>query len=211
MPTRVLLLRHAESSLPNVFLGAETDVGLSERGRRQAEAVAPHVAACRPDVLISSGMRRALETAEPIARACNLAVQIERDLHERRVGALTGQPMDRDGIWAETVRRWIGGATGYASPGAESFDAVKARVLPVWQRLTTEHAGRTVAVIAHGHVCRVLLLSLLPGYSVADWPSIGPIRNAAVNELVAEADAWRAVRINDVVFRLADEGSPKSP
>jgi 2,3-bisphosphoglycerate-dependent phosphoglycerate mutase len=205
VPTRVLLLRHAESATPHVFLGAESDVGLSDRGRRQAEAVAPHVAACRPDVLISSGMRRALETAEPIARACNLAVAIERDLHERRVGALTGQPMDRDGVWAETVRRWLAGETNYASPGAESFDAVKGRVLPVWQRLTTEHAGRTVAVVAHGHVCRVLLLSLLAGYSVVDWPRIGPIRNVAINELLGDNSAWQAVRINDVVFRLPDE------
>jgi hypothetical protein len=49
----------------------------------------------------------------------------------------------------------------------------------------------------------VLLLSLLSGYSVADWPR-GPIRNVAVNELVGDA-GWQAVRINDVVFRLPDE------
>jgi broad specificity phosphatase PhoE len=119
--------------MPHVFLGAESDVGLSERGRRQAEAIAAHVAACRPDVLVSSGMRRALETAEPIARACNLAVHVERDLHER-ASSVSGQPVDRDGVWAETVRRWLIGETNYASPGAESFDAVKGRVLPVWQR-----------------------------------------------------------------------------
>lgn len=205
MPTRVLLLRHAESAMPNVFLGAEADVGLSERGRRQAEAVAPHVAGFRPDVLISSGMQRALQTAEPIARAANLAIQIERDLHERCVGALTGLPMDRDGVWAETVRRWIAGDTNYASPGAESFDAVRDRVLPVWHRLTTDYAGKTLAIVAHGHVCRVLLLSLLPGYTIADWPRIGPIRNVAVNELHGEAGTWQAIRINEVVIQLPDE------
>ena len=40
MPTRVLLLRHAETATPHLFHGAESDVGLSERGRRQADAVA---------------------------------------------------------------------------------------------------------------------------------------------------------------------------
>src|SRR5262245_59766453 len=92
MPTRVLLLRHAESANPTIFHGAESDVGLSERGRRQAEAVAAVLAARRPDRLISSAMRRARETAAPIATACGLPVQIEPALHERRVGALSGTP-----------------------------------------------------------------------------------------------------------------------
>ncbi|MBV8382979.1 MAG: histidine phosphatase family protein, partial [Planctomycetaceae bacterium] len=61
--TRVLLLRHAETSAPDRFHGAESDVGLGERGRRQAEAVAEILAAEGPDALYSSAMRRALETA----------------------------------------------------------------------------------------------------------------------------------------------------
>src|SRR4051794_5459463 len=90
MPTRVLLLRHAESSDPSVFHGAESDVGLSERGRRQADAVAGYLAARRPDAVVSSAMRRALDTAGPIARACGLGLLVEPALHERRVGALSG-------------------------------------------------------------------------------------------------------------------------
>ena len=44
MPTRVLLLRHGETTDPLVFHGAESDVGLSGRGRRQAEAAAAALA-----------------------------------------------------------------------------------------------------------------------------------------------------------------------
>ena len=53
MPTRVFVLRHGESADPTVFHGAEPDVGLSERGRRQAEAVAPLLAAHAPDAVVS--------------------------------------------------------------------------------------------------------------------------------------------------------------
>ncbi len=88
MPTRVLLLRHAETANPLIFHGAESDIGLSERGRRQAEALAPLLAAEAPNVVVSSAMQRALETATPIARSCGLPVRIEAELHERRVGAL---------------------------------------------------------------------------------------------------------------------------
>jgi broad specificity phosphatase PhoE len=203
--TRVYLLRHAESATPHLFLGAESDVGLSERGRRQAQCLAAYLVGCRPEVLISSGMRRAMETAVPIAEACNLNLHVERDLHERRVGILTGCPIQGDGVWTETIRRWKAGETDYASPGAESFDAVRKRVLPVWERITTQHAGRSLAIVAHGHVCRVLLLTLLPGHTIADWHRIGPIRNVGLNELVHDGSGWQAVRVNDAVVHLPDE------
>jgi broad specificity phosphatase PhoE len=201
--TRVFLLRHAESANPDVFHGAESDVGLSERGRRQAEAVAPLLAAERPDVVVSSAMRRALDTAGPIALACRLTVQVEPDLHERRVGALSGTPFRADGVWPQTLRRWMAGDTRYAPPGAESFDAIRARVLPVWERLTEAHAGRTLVIVAHGVVCKVLLLSVLPGLTPADWERLGPFRNVAISELVRADSSWRGLRVNQVPERVA--------
>src|SRR5271154_633843 len=92
MPTRVLLLRHAESADPSVFHGAESDIGLSARGRRQATAVARVLTELHPDHVVSSAMTRALETARPIAAACGVKVRVEPDLHERRVGSLSGTP-----------------------------------------------------------------------------------------------------------------------
>ncbi len=198
MPTRVLLLRHAETANPLVFHGAESDVGLSERGQRQAEAIAPLLAAEGPQMLVSSAMRRARETMEPIARACGLPVRIEPELHERRVGALQGTPTQRhEGVWPDTLRRWLAGDTAFAPPGAESFDDIRRRVLPVWQGLTAECAGQTIIVVAHGIVCRVLLLSLLAGYTVSDWHRIGT-HNVAISELLYEGEQWRAVRINEL-------------
>src|SRR5262249_51721409 len=65
VPTRILLLRHAETTHPHVFNGFESDVGLSPRGEREARARAPVLAALGPDAVVSSGMRRALQTAAP--------------------------------------------------------------------------------------------------------------------------------------------------
>jgi probable phosphoglycerate mutase len=204
MPTRVFLLRHAETANPLIFHGAESDVGLSERGRRQTEAIAPVLAALVPQVLVSSAMRRAIDTAIPIARACGLELRIEPGLHERRVGALSGTPTrQRDGLWPDTRRRWLAGDTAYAPPGAESYDDIRRRVLPVWERITTEHAGQTIVIVAHGIVCRVLLLSLLPGYSIGDWNHIG-IDNVAINELTQEDAKWRALRLNELPPGVAD-------
>jgi broad specificity phosphatase PhoE len=202
--TRVLLLRHAETSDPSVFHGAESDVGLSERGRLQAELLAPMMAAIRPAAVISSAMRRAVATATPIAAACGLALQIEPQLHERRVGPLSGMPTSGpDGVWPETLRRWVAGETEYAPAGAESFDAIRERVLPVWQRLTRAYQDQTLIIVAHGIVCRVLLLTELPGLEPADWHKLGPIRNLAVNELLREEGGWKAVRLNEIPPCLA--------
>ncbi len=204
MPTRVFLLRHAETANPLIFHGAESDVGLSERGRHQAEAIALVLAAQSPQVLISSAMRRAIETAVPIAQVCGLELRVEPEMHERRVGALSGTPTrQRDGLWPDTRRRWLAGDTAYAPPGAESYDDICRRVLPVWQRVTTEHAGQTIVIVAHGIVCRVLLLSLLPGYSIGDWHRIG-IDNVAINELKQEGAELRALRLNDLPAEVAD-------
>jgi broad specificity phosphatase PhoE len=198
MSIRVLLLRHAESANPAIFHGAESDIGLSERGRRQAEAVAPVLAAYRPGLLVSSAMRRARDTAAPIARICGLAVWIEPNLHERRVGSLAGTPTGlHDGVWPDTLKRWRAGDTGHAPEGAESYDMIRARVLPVWERVTAAGEGQTVVIVAHGVVCRVLLLSLLPDYSVADWHRLGT-HNVGINELMREDGAWQAVRLNEV-------------
>ena len=72
--TRVLLLRHAETAAPDRFHGAESDIGLGERGRGQAEAGgARRWRNVTPTALYSSPMLRARQTAEPIGMECGSA------------------------------------------------------------------------------------------------------------------------------------------
>jgi broad specificity phosphatase PhoE len=196
--TRILLVRHAESADPTIFHGAESDVDLSPRGRLQADALARALVEQRPTRLVSSAMRRARETAAAVGRLCRLELQIEPDLHERRVGALSGTSVAlTDGVWPTTRDRWIAGELGYAPAGAESFTDMAVRLLPVWRRLTSAGAGETTVIIAHGLVCKVLLLSVLPGWSPADWNRMGEVPNVGVSELVREEGEWRALRLNE--------------
>ena len=187
-PTRVLLLRHAETAAPYLFHGAESDIGLSERGRQQAEAIGPILAAERPVVVVSSAMRRAIETAEPIARACGVELLIEPDLHERRIGTLCGMLYDdREGLWAQTIERWQAGETDFATDGAESLDGIRDRVLPIWHRLAHRFDGQTSLFVGHGTVIKALLLSLDP--ECAAWSGFR-CPNLSVSELVHVRGIW---------------------
>jgi probable phosphoglycerate mutase len=185
--------------VPGVFHGFESNVDLGPRGVRQAQAVAPIVAALKPDVLISSKMLRARRTANFIAQACQLPIHIEPDLHERKVGDMQGTPIQGEfGVWPDTLARWVAGETDYAPAGMESFDQIRDRVMPVWNRVTLENKGKTIVIVAHGIVVRVILLSVLDGYNAADWPRLGRIANVSISELEGTGGVWRAVRIGHV-------------
>lgn len=212
--TRVYLIRHAETARPDVFHGFESDVDLGARGYRQATALAPVVAGLKPDVLVSSGMLRARRTAEAISRGCGLPVRVEALLHERKVGGMQGTPIQGEfGVWPDTLARWVAGDTGYAPPGMESFDQIRDRVLPVWDRITGESAGKTLAVVAHGIVIRVILLSVAEGYNAADWPRLGRIPNASISEVTGSGRSWRLVRVGEVPseVRRANESAETGP
>jgi probable phosphoglycerate mutase len=194
--TTVWLVRHAETAEPTLFHGAESDVGLGEHGKRQAAAAAGWFAQLRPTAVVSSGMLRARDTAAPIAAACAVPHLVEPLLHERRVGPFSRTPRaEADRVWDHTVARWLAGETGYAHPGMESFDEVRDRTLPAFGRVAAAHPGGRVVVVAHGVVCKVLLLCLLHGHGPADWVRVGRIPNLAVSELAPDGERWRANRL----------------
>lgn len=206
MPTRVFLLRHAESADPTVFHGFESDIELSEKGKRQAEGLVDVLLPRKPGVIVTSGMKRSQATALPLSRTLGVPLQIELDFHERKMGILTGVAFKTDTVWPETLKRWKAGELGYAHEGAESFKQIRDRVLPVWQRVTAQHQGKSVVMVLHGVVVKVLLLSLLQGYSAADWDRLGPSQNVAISELVQEADGWKPIVLNQFPDLLKERG-----
>jgi len=204
MAARILLIRHAETAQPTLLHGAESDVDLSPRGERQAEALAQLLVPEKADAIVCSAMLRARRTADAIGKATGLPVRIELLLHERAVGVLSGKvKATAKRQWPETVRRWRTGDTAYTTEGAESIDTLRARVLPIWKALNDEYDGQKLLVVAHGMVIRVLLLTILDGYSLDDWDRLGSIHNCAITDLTCDAGRWRASRLNDLPPEVA--------
>jgi 2,3-bisphosphoglycerate-dependent phosphoglycerate mutase len=203
--TIIWLARHAETALPTVVHGAESDIDLGEHGRQQAVAAASWFQSLKPTVVVSSAMRRAMATAAPIAALCEVPHEIEPALHERMVGPFSQKSgAEVDAVWAQTVERWEAGETTYAYPGMESFARIRDRVLPAFELVARRHEGRRVVVVAHGVVCKVLLLSVLHDHSEAHWTHLGRALNLSVSELVPDGPLWRANRLLEVPPPVAE-------
>lgn len=197
--TRLLLIRHAETSAPDVYHGAESDIGLSDWGRRQAALLAEHLSTQGVSALYCSAMERAVATARPVGAACGLEPAILPSLHERKIGSLSGLSREEGWeIYAESKKRWMAGDLEFTHEGGESFAAIRRRVLPVVRQIALRHPGQTVILIAHGIVIRVLLLSLLDHLQPADFDRIA-IDFASINDLRWYGHRWRAHALNQVV------------
>jgi broad specificity phosphatase PhoE len=204
--TRLLLLRHAETSAPHLFHGAESDVGLSERGERQALVLGEYFKSKGARVLYCSSMRRAIATAEPIGAACGLRPVIVPSLHERKIGSLSGLSRDEGwDVYAEAKSNWKTGSLEYTHAGAESYADIRRRVHPFFENLYRDHPGETVVVVAHGVVIRIALISLIDSFQPADFDEIG-IDFAAINDLEWDGRRWKALALNQVVM-----ASPTTP
>ena len=169
-PTRLILVRHGEAQchVDQVVGGTRGCTGLSDTGRRQAEALRRRLARtgelAGTDVLYASTLPRAVETAEAIAEAVGAAtLKQDQDLCELHPG-------EADGItWEEFRERYEYPGTGGdlyrpMAPGAESWALFSARVGSVLARLAESHQGQTVVVVCHGGVieCSLRALGELP-------------------------------------------------
>lgn len=115
------------------------DCPLSEKGKRQALELRD-VVANRFDIVISSDLKRAQETAG--TAFAPLAVTTDRRLREIHYGDLAGQP-------SRAVKRNLLKYVSDPFPGGESYSDVAARMLDFLKELRETCAGKRVALVAH--------------------------------------------------------------
>jgi alpha-ribazole phosphatase len=159
METKLVLVRHAEpeaSAIGRCY--GKLDVALSDEGRAQALRLAAWLQALPIDAVYASPRRRTVETAEALGHP----VRIEDDLREIDFGLFEGRPyheIERD--YPDLFRQWMQTPTRVEFPGGESFPRMKQRVLACVERLRLRHAGETIALVAHGGTCRIVLAEAL--------------------------------------------------
>lgn len=175
--TELVLSRHGQTvwHQENRYAGV-TDVDLTAVGVHQAELLAQWARLERPDALAVSPVRRARETAQPVAVALGMEPVVIEGLREVSFGVAEGHTLtelegDSDG--ADMVRRFRGDPVAHPFPGAEAPDAAAARGADALRGIAAAHPGCTVLVVAHNTLLRLALCRLL-GIDVAGYRSVFP-------------------------------------
>jgi probable phosphoglycerate mutase len=177
--TQLLFIRHGETdwNRQQRFQG-QIDVPLNATGHQQAARLGARLAAAPLDLLVSSDLRRARDTAAPLATAWVQTPILMPGLREQSFGVLEG--LDVATIQArhpELWARWLDHQADFALPGGESLRAFHARVLAAVHELTGAHAGRRIAVVTHGGVLDMLWRSAhglpLDGLRQCEIPNTG--------------------------------------
>jgi probable phosphoglycerate mutase len=218
--TRIVLVRHGEprAQVDQLVTGHATCRGLSELGRRQAEALRDRLAATgelgRVDALYTSLMTRAIETAEIIRPALGGETGATGDEVEvvRDCGWCEIHPGVAEGLsWTELRERHPvdGDPDDPDRPrveGAETWAAVYRRVGEGLERLVDEHRGQTVVVVAHGGVVGASLVALGEAPAEDGVRVIRSVTNASTTEWHhshGTEQEWRMIRFNEAVGMMS--------
>lgn len=188
-PTTLLLIRHGQirANVEGRWHGA-TDSPLTATGRRQANALARHLATrfTGIEAVYSSPMQRCRHTANALAAALARPVVTDDDLREYAIGELEDTPY-RTLAEEHDFFRLIGDDPDYAPPGGDSLRGVERRIVPALERIHAEHAGaRHVVIVSHGAALAIALAALLDR-DPARWNQY-PIANCSITELLLEPE-----------------------
>lgn len=205
MTRRLVMLRHGETDHNRTGRAqGHLDVPLNDRGLAQARAVAPVIAAFRPQWIVSSDLARARVTAETVAAHCDLAVRTDPRLREFAVG-----DNRQDRTWEEYAAAFPHEVDLLNAAEAEGADGPVAGLVPGWESVTMVLARwrpalvealaavpeqGTGLLVAHGGVLRL---------AVADFLGLGP---AGAEQLDSLANCgWAVLAETPSVFRGRSE------
>jgi len=152
--TRILAIRHGETAWNReTRLQGHLDIGLNERGRAQAKAVAEALRGEPIAAVYSSDLSRAQDTARALAATTGAAVCLDAALRERAFGHFEGKTWDEIAArWPEDSQRWRQRDLGFAPGGGESLPVFYERCVGAVLRLADKHPGEQIAIVAHGGV-----------------------------------------------------------
>lgn len=174
-PTTIVLSRHGQTvwHQSNRYAGV-SDVDMTDQGHSQATALAAWARHERPDVVISSPVRRAMETARPAAEAIGQELQVEPELREMSFGVAEGRTMAE---LRETdpgmTARFVADPVNHHFPAGENPAEVAARGAATLVRLAGDYPARTVLVVAHNTLLRLTLCQLL-GINISSYRIVFP-------------------------------------
>ncbi len=163
MKSLLYLIRHGETSMnrAGVFLGS-TDSALNELGISQAVELAKAFRYIELDVILSSPLKRAINTALHIAAEKDIDIRQDDNLKEINFGIWEGMQYKEiiklnPKEWEERGENWL----DFSPKGGESFQYFYNRVSDTIDSILDKYKGRKIAVISHDGVMKAIASKLL--------------------------------------------------
>lgn len=163
-PTKLFLLRHAEveTRYHRVFGGARIDMELSPFGHEQAKALAVYLQRYPFDVIYASPMRRVQQTLAQLIALQDKEPIILNDLREVDFGAWTGLNWEQvKEKFQVSAFEWLDQIEQGLISEAETLADFRERITRALTLILNASAEKTVAVVCHGGVIRMMLSVLL--------------------------------------------------
>ncbi len=156
----LFIIRHGRPQRQVLAEGEAADPDLSETGHQQAKRVAEFLANENIDHIVSSTMRRAYQTAVPLATELGYEVEQLEDIKEsdhKNSMYIPAEEMSRDD--PETAHFFEGNVYDHVfSDGIEPFTE---RVSRGFQHIIDTNKSKRVAVFCHGMVTSIFLRTIL--------------------------------------------------
>ncbi len=157
----LVLVRHAEPvRVEEGSVEGAADPGLTAQGVEQARRLARWLEAEAPDAVLTSPLRRAVETAAPLAAALKVEANVVPGVAEYDAAAGSYIPIEE--LRAAKDERWYATIEGrWADVGGMDPAAFQRQVVPAVEAIVAGHAGQRVVVVTHGGVVNVYLAHVL--------------------------------------------------
>ena len=180
-----MLWRHGRTSwnAEQRFQG-QSDIPLDEVGLRQAEQAARLLAELDPELIISSDLARARETAESLARITGVPVSPDARLRETFAGSwegLTRRELEQN--FGDDLASWSAGSMIRPGGGETRVEVAERMVEAIEESVAGLGPGRTLVVATHGGAARAATGALL-GLPIDHWAALGVLTNCAWSVLL---------------------------
>jgi broad specificity phosphatase PhoE len=192
----LILVRHGETewNVQRRYQG-QSDVQLSELGRRQAVCVAERLAGQKIDVVYASDLKRAWETAQIIAERSGLGVSSEPRLRELKFGILEGLTFDEaQEKHPEMINAWLDDFNN-TPEGAETIALFNARIISLLDDLKGKHDEQVLLLVGHGGSLSEILRVVLGLSPEKRWYL--EMENASLSEVSIAEEYVALKRLND--------------
>jgi broad specificity phosphatase PhoE len=196
---RLILVRHGQTDANvNHRLQGQSDGQLNAMGRQEVERVGLLLKDTQIDVIVSSDLIRAIDTAAAIAHYHNLPVNTSPLVREWNCGEWDGRPAEE---FIAIVKNLTIPMAELRPPGGETLTEVRIRASAFVKDMTEKYPGKTIVLCSHGDFLR-MVISILMNKSIDEANASYRMDNASYSDFTQENGNWKMAAFNQMPLKM---------